>query len=298
MYGYGPANSYGYIGGMSFTLFDFRPPTILSKQDCNTIRGMVFDSSATDSRIRSIDIESQNNVLVNIGDVSGLPDSVAFDATIIDPYSDASFILIAKDSAGYSTRKQFDLPGFTVLVDGDSMPVSIRKDGPIKREFCFPITLSNTGKFPQVIDRIKIEDAGSVSVRLNSTLPITIPPGKTIDISICAIGDSIGVNAARIILENACASRHVVDLFVTTNADITPPVITADKSDCGIPVTFYISDETLIDSGLDSISVDQNGTINCAIDIKQNGDRATVSVSIIDQYQDWSTIISQKKIAF
>ena len=92
MYGYGPANSYGYIGGMSFTLFDFRPPTILSKQDCNTIRGMVFDSSATDSRIRSIDIESQNNVQVNVGDVSGLPDSVAFDATIIDPYLDASFI--------------------------------------------------------------------------------------------------------------------------------------------------------------------------------------------------------------
>ena len=296
VYGYGPANSYGYIGGMSFTLFDFRPPTILSKQDCNTIRGMVFDSSATDSRIRSIDIESQNNVQVNVGDVSGLPDSVAFDATIIDPYLDASFILIAKDSAGYSTRKQFDLPGFTVLVEGDSMPVSIRKDGPIKREFCFPITLSNTGKFPQVIDRIKIEDAGSVSVRLNSTLPITIPPGKTIDISICAIGDSIGVNAARIILENACASRHVVDLFVTTNADITPPVITADKSDCGIPVTFYISDETLIDSGLDSISVDQNGTINCAIDIKQNGDRATVSVSIIDQYQDakYTIIVTDK----
>jgi hypothetical protein len=296
VYGYGPANSYGYIGGMSFTLFDFRPPTVTSKQDCNNIRGMVFDSSATDSRIKSIDIESQKNVQINIGDISGFPDSVAFDATIIDPYSDASFILIAKDSAGYSTRKQFDLPGFTVSVDGDSIPVSIRKDGPIKREFCFPVTVSNTGKFPQVIDRIKIEDAGSVSVRLNSTLPITIPPGKSVDISICAIGDSIGENAARIILENACASRHLVDLLVTTNADITPPVITADKSDCGIPVTFYISDETLIDSGLDSISVDQSGTTNCDIGIKQNGDRAIVTVSIIDQFQDakYTIIITDK----
>jgi hypothetical protein len=156
--------------------------------------------------------------------------------------------------------------------------------------------VSNTGKFPQVIDRIKIEDAGSVSVRLNSTLPITIPPGKSVDISICAIGDSIGENAARIILENACASRHLVDLLVTTNADITPPVITADKSDCGIPVTFYISDETLIDSGLDSISVDQSGTTNCDIGIKQNGDRAIVTVSIIDQFQDakYTIIITDK----
>jgi len=286
VYGYGPANSYGYIGGMSFTLFDFRPPTITSKQDCKTIRGMVYDSSASDSRIKSIEVESQKNIQVNIGDYSGFPDSVAFDATIKDPYSDASFILIAKDSAGYSTRKQFDVPGFTVLVKGDSIPVSIRKDGPIKREFCFPITLSNTGTFPQVIDRIKIEDQGSVSIRLNSPLPITIQPGKSIDISICAIGDSIGENTARIIVENDCASRHVVDMYVTTNADITPPVITAERSDCGIPVTFYISDETLIDSGLDSINIDQNGTINCKIDINKTGDRAIVSVSVIDQYQD------------
>ncbi|MEY3689933.1 MAG: hypothetical protein RIT37_1495 [Bacteroidota bacterium] len=286
VYGYGPANSYGYIGGMSFTLFDFRPPTITSKQDCKTIRGMVYDSSASDSRIKSIEVESQKNIQVNIGDYSGFPDSVSFDATIKDPYSDASFILIAKDSAGYSTRKQFDVPGFTVLVKGDSIPVSIRKDGPIKREFCFPITLSNTGTFPQVIDRIKIEDQGSVSIRLNSPLPITIQPGKSIDISICAIGDSIGENTARIIVENDCASRHVVDMYVTTNADITPPVITAERSDCGIPVTFYISDETLIDSGLDSINIDQNGTINCKIDINKTGDRAIVSVSVIDQYQD------------
>jgi len=286
VYGYGPANSYGYIGGMSFTLFDFRPPTITSKQDCKTIRGMVYDSSASDSRIKSIEVESQKNIQVNIGDYSGFPDSVSFDATIKDPYSDASFILIAKDSAGYSTRKQFDVPGFTVLVKGDSIPVSIRKDGPIKREFCFPITLSNTGTFPQVIDRIKIEDQGSVSIRLNSPLPITIQPGKSIDISICAIGDSIGENTARIIVENDCASRHVVDMYVTTNADITPPVITAERSDCGIPVTFYISDETLIDSGLDSINIDQNGTINCKIDINKTGVRAIVSVSVIDQYQD------------
>ena len=286
VYGYGPANSYGYIGGMSFTLFDFRPPTITSKQDCKTIRGMVYDSSASDSRIKSIEVESQKNIQVNIGDYSGFPDSVSFDATIKDPYSDASFILIAKDSAGYSTRKQFDVPGFTVLVKGDSIPVSIRKDGPIKREFCFPITLSNTGTFPQVIDRIKIEDQGSVSIRLNSPLPITIQPGKSIDISICAIGDSIGENTARIIVENDCASRHVVDMYVTTNADITPPVITAERSDCGIPVTFYISDETLIDSGLDSINIDQNGTINCKIDINKTGDRAIVSVSVIDQFQD------------
>lgn len=286
VYGYGPANSYGYIGGMSFTLFDFRPPTITSKQDCKTIRGMVYDSSASDSRIKSIEVESQKNIQVNIGDYSGFPDSVSFDATIKDPYSDASFILIAKDSAGYSTRKQFDVPGFTVLVKGDSIPVSIRKDGPIKREFCFPITLSNTGTFPQVIDRIKIEDQGSVSIRLNSPLPITIQPGKSIDISICAIGDSIGENTARIIVENDCASRHVVDMYVTTNADITPPVITAERSDCGIPVTFYISDETLIDSGLDTINIDQNGTINCKIDINKTGDRAIVSVSVIDQFQD------------
>lgn len=296
VYGYGPANSYGYIGGMSFTLFDFRPPTVTSTQDCNSIRGMVYDSSASDTRIKSIVAESQKNIQVNIGDVSGFPDSVSFEATIIDAYSDASFTLVARDSAGYTTTKQFNLPGFTVIAKGDTVPLPIRKDGPIKREFCFPVTLTNTGKFPQTVKNIKIIEVGSVTVRLNSQLPITIPAGQSVDISICAIGDSIGENTSRIILENDCFSRHVVDLLVTANPDLTPPVINEDKSDCGIPVTYFITDETLIDSGLDSIAVDQNGTFNCDIDITRSGDRATVSIVIIDQFQDakYTLIVTDK----
>ncbi|MFN5176352.1 MAG: hypothetical protein ACK5DT_07085, partial [Ignavibacteria bacterium] len=296
VYGYGPANSYGYIGGMSFTLFDYRPPTVISQQECTKIKGMVFDSSASDSHIASITSESLNNVNVAIAPFTGFPDSVAFNAELIDPYTDGSFILNAKDSAGYATKKQFDIPGFTVRVKGDTVPVAIRKDGPIKREFCFPITIVNEGRFPQTINTIRIDDAGPVQVRLNTPLPITIPAGGIADISICAIGDSIGVNAAKIILENTCASRHVVDLVVTTNADLTPPIINTKKSDCGLPVTFEISDETVIDSGLDSVVIIESETINCKTEITRNGDRATVNISIIDQFRDakYTLLITDK----
>lgn len=296
VYGYGPANSYGYIGGMSFTLFDYRPPNVISQQECAKINGMVFDSSASDSHIASITTESVNNVQVIIAPFTSLPDSVSFNAELIDPFTDGSFILNAKDSAGYTTRKQFDIPGFTVRVKADTIPVAIRKDGPVKREFCFPITIANEGRFPQTINSIRIEDAGLVQVRLNSTTPITIPPGGSADISICAIGDSIGENSAKIILENSCASRHIVNLLVTTNADLTPPIINVNKSDCGLPVTFNISDETLIDSGLDSVAIIESETINCKTEITRNGDRATVNISIIDQFKDakYTLLITDK----
>ena len=296
VYGYGPANSYGYIGGMSFTLFDFRPPNVISQQECEKLKGMVFDSSASDSHIQSIITESEENVRVNINSFSGFPDSVAFSAELSDPYKDGTFILIAKDSAGYATRKQFDIPGFTVRAKGDTVPIAIRKDGPIKREFCFPIAITNEGRFPQTISAIRIDDVGPVNVRLNTALPITIQPGGTFDVSICAIGDSIGENSAKIILENACASRHVIDLLVTTNPDLAPPVIITNKRDCGLPVTFDISDETLIDSGLDSVVIVDSETSNCKTDITRNGDRATVRISIIDQFKDakYTLLITDK----
>ncbi|MFZ9814196.1 MAG: hypothetical protein ACO3EO_02815 [Candidatus Kapaibacteriota bacterium] len=296
VYGYGPANSYGYIGGMSFTLFDYRPPNVTSQQECYKLLGKVFDSSASDSRIKTITTETSENVNITIDPFTGLRDSVAFNAELIDTFKDGSFFLIAKDSAGYTTKKKFDIPGFTVFVKGDSIPVAIRKDGPIKREFCFPITITNEGSFPQTINGIRIEDAGPVKVRLNTPVPITIPPGGSTDVSVCAIGDSIGQNSAKIILENACASRHVVNLLVTTNADLTPPVITTNKSDCGLPVTFTISDETLIDSGLDSVMIIESQTINVKTDIQRNGDKATVNISIIDQFQDakYTLLITDK----
>ncbi|NBO69639.1 hypothetical protein EBV26_04025 [bacterium] len=296
VYGYGPANSYGYIGGMSFTLFDYRPPHVISKQACYKLAGTVFDSSASDSHIQSIIAENPENVNVTIDAFTGLPDSVAFNAELIDPFNDGSFTLTAKDSAGYTTTKKFDIPGFTVLVKGDTIPVAIQKDGPIKKEFCFPITITNEGNFPQTIQAIRIEDAGPVQIRLNTQLPITIPPGLSSDIIVCAIGDSIGKNSAKIFLENDCVKRHVVNLLVTTNADLTPPTIITKKNDCGLPVTFTISDETLIDSGLDSVMIVESESINITSTITRNGDKAIVNISIIDQYQDakYTVLITDK----
>ena len=46
VYGYGRANSYGYVGGMSFRSFDFNPPQITGTQNCAGYLGAVYVKSA------------------------------------------------------------------------------------------------------------------------------------------------------------------------------------------------------------------------------------------------------------
>ncbi|MFM7339665.1 MAG: IgGFc-binding protein, partial [Bacteroidota bacterium] len=67
-YGYGRANSYGYVGGMSFRSFDFNPPQITGKQICNGYLGAIYDTVAGDSRI--VRIFEEPGTAKNIKDIS------------------------------------------------------------------------------------------------------------------------------------------------------------------------------------------------------------------------------------
>ena len=55
IYGYGYANSYGYVGGMSFLPMDFTPPEIAYKINCFELEGFVYDSTFNDTGIKEIE---------------------------------------------------------------------------------------------------------------------------------------------------------------------------------------------------------------------------------------------------
>ena len=301
VYGYGPANSYGYIGGMSFTLFDYRAPVFGSVQDCKTVKGFVYDSTSSDSHIKNVIsiADSQVNTNIAIQSFTPYPDSVGYSAALIDDYQDGFFTIAAEDSAGYRSRKQYAIPGFTLKVKTDSSIAVITKNGPLKKEFCFPILIENYGKFPQTISSLLLERYGGniiTSISTNESWPITIPPGANKEITLCVKGDTIGFEQWLMSIKNDCFKRTIVDLTITANPDITPPIITENKSDCGLPAIYDISDETIIDSGLDSVAILDGNTLNCKADITRKGDRASVTVSIINQYEDayYTLLISDK----
>ncbi|MBL7996994.1 MAG: IgGFc-binding protein [Candidatus Kapabacteria bacterium] len=114
VFGYGPANSYGYIGGMSFKRYDF--PQITARIACATGRGVVYDTTLKDSRIIRVEPirDSMFNVNINVLPFVSPADSVEYGIRLIDDTQDGWFWMEAEDQDALISRKRFDVPGFTL----------------------------------------------------------------------------------------------------------------------------------------------------------------------------------------
>ena len=288
VYGYGPANSYGYIGGMSFTLFDFHSPSYNSRRECSFIKGMVFDTLAGDSRIASVVniADSQINTSVSIAPFTKYADSVSFDASLIDSFKDGYFVIAAQDSAGYNSIKKFAIPGFTVRLAGNGIPLIIDQEIPVKKSFCFPITLINEGNFSQTIssaDFLGLDKNFTIS---GTSFPINLQSGGTKEILICYKADSAGDYTQTLSIGDTCRSRTIADITFRAKADTKPPVIISSAADCGLPAIITIKDDGITDSGLEFVGFIDSLTENCDYTIKENGSSSIVSINVKDPYQD------------
>ena len=149
VYGYGRANSYGYVGGMSFRSFDFNPPQITGKQDCREFIGMIYDTVAGDSRIVQVLEEqgSAKNIKSFTYNFTPPQDSVMFKVALQDPYQDGAITVTALDSVLQKTTLPIRIKGFTVsstykLANNDSMQ-QINEKIPVGKQVCYDIILKN-----------------------------------------------------------------------------------------------------------------------------------------------------------
>ncbi|HYF03666.1 MAG TPA: IgGFc-binding protein, partial [Patescibacteria group bacterium] len=164
VYGYGEANSYGYIGGMGYdTIYTFDPPDIippliLGNAVCGIFTGKVADTLSFDRGIQNIEVITSgvDNATVMINPLVPPARSIPFTAALIDPYADGRISLKAIDSSNGSREAQFDIPGFTVrsiLSDGTQLP-QYSETTKFKENKCITIEISNYGKFNQTISSV------------------------------------------------------------------------------------------------------------------------------------------------
>ncbi|MCL5992045.1 MAG: T9SS type A sorting domain-containing protein [Bacteroidetes bacterium] len=240
VYGYGAANSYGYVGGMYLRALDFQPPSIVGEDSCTSVLGMVYDTLIADSKIKKVTspAESQKNVLVSIENFIPYKNAVSFKAELVDYLKDGEFEIEATDSMGFITKQKFTIHGFTVEFPGlTSKKPSIMFDSTIIGNLnCDSVEIKNTGVIPLSFDNnIYLKNNNIFSIPV-SQLPLIIQPGESKMLKLCF--------SPRIVKN----TRYVDTLFLVYNCiplkivleGIAKPRIEEANSTCNIPLKLSV----------------------------------------------------------
>jgi len=266
VYGYGRANSYGYVGGMSFRSFDFNPPQITGKQECRDFIGMIYDTVAGDSRIVQVleETGSAKNIKSFTYNFTPPQDSVMFKVALQDPYQDGAITVTALDSVQQKTTVPIRIKGFTVsstfkLANNDVIQ-NITEKVPVGKQVCYDITLKNYGSFDQSITIKNVKGITS-KFTISGNRSITIQPGQEYTLKVCYSSNVEEVSEDSILIEDACMMREIAAINVTSYLDKQKPSIVASPDSCNTCHYIVIADSTPTDGGLKDIVVSKSSNI-------------------------------------
>jgi hypothetical protein len=284
VYGYGPADSYGYVGGASFRPLDIAPPRLVAEQQCLGVVGVVYDTAQTDSRLQAVEVAQAENVAVTIEPFPIPADSVRFRATLIDPAADGFFQLRARDSAGYERLWDFAIPGFTLQVTPPTVQLALFADG---SAHCRDFTITNSGSFPKRLTQVRF--SGTLPPQATVTLlppDSLLRPGDSRTVRVCFAADRKGEFRAQLLLADSCFARDSAALLVVSiGADEHPPVAQRSRDSCGWSDILFVADTGAFASGIAELEVLEQ--VNCTVELlQQDVLNATVRVRVLNPYED------------
>ncbi len=292
VYGYGLANSYGYVGDMNFRAFDYSPPQLASAIRCYTAKGVWYDSTRGDTRLRSVAAppDSQINVSVDIEPFTPFSDSVGFSAVLKDIFNDGLLNIHAQDSVGLVSYAKIPIPGFTLRAESAVPPeatVQIISDAPIKKDFCHTIKIRNYGEFTQTVTGVRFKPSNP-AFRSTAKFPIIIPPGNTADIEVCFFTNTAGIFYDSMAVFNDCGERTTAIFSYYAKGDTLTPTVTQIYDPCGTEFKFDIFESSPIDLGIADIELIDSATKNCVLSVERTdgNTKAHAVVKVDDIYTD------------
>ena len=291
VYGYGSANSYGYVGGMSFRSFDFNPPQITGKSECKGFIGAVFDTVAGDTRIVSVSIPKDSLINCTAQDIpqfSEPQDSVQYSFNLINPYLDGSARIIAIDSVDQKTEKKIVIKGFTVstkIVDVTNIPEKLNWSLPIGRKQCYSIELENYGSQDQTINPMMSDNTLNY-YSFSGSFPLTLKPGQKSNIDVCFESKDQINRLDTMYLSNSCINRPLIEFTIRTYDDKYDPVIVAQSDSCNSCFLLSITDSTINDGGLLSVSQIDAQNIQWNIPANISPLYRVLTACIVDPFKD------------
>lgn len=233
VYGYGDANSYGYIGGTNYSPVDFKAPRINIHDVCFGVDGWLVDDLPSDFHIERVDILDRQNVQVSTVPTSNLQDSIRLVGQLISEYLDGSFTVSVLDSSGLRSDTIIAIPGFTVrsalTPSNTDLPIN-SYNVEVGSSTCATYELVNTGRYPQTITSAAFLHS-TPGFTVQTLLPITIPPGATTTITLCFAPQKRGVLRDTLVIADTCFERNTLAFSVVTGrAKMTLQVLDASAN--------------------------------------------------------------------
>lgn len=162
IYGYGPANSYGYTGGMELKTINLGPPIITYIDTCFSVKGIVKTSDSIEIKLSEVKVVAGTEINVSsyIDDYTNKY-STSFKIELLNTRLDGSIEIEATDNMNKKTTRKIEVPGLTLAASGydynDPLPVIIVNAKPTGTA---NVVIWNYGNFnQQIIDVFTTNDS-------------------------------------------------------------------------------------------------------------------------------------------
>lgn len=288
VYGYGLANSYGYIGGMAFRPLDVNPPVVIGEVKCHTFEGAVTDSVIADTRVVSVATipGTEQNVTVALPQFTPPQAVVAVRVGLQDVYLDGSVVIEAVDGVEQETRDTINVPGFTIAEQGLRTSRVVRtyeRIVPVGRERCDSVEIENYGRYSQTF-----RASFSGTTRISTPMPVTLAPGGRTWIQFCHVGTMQRIVVDTLRIDDSCVVRPILAMILDERLDEKGPTILDETDDsCASERTIVVEDETGADLGLMSSRIIDDVLRNCSVVLTDSTIRdRRYRMTIIDPYRD------------
>lgn len=289
--GYGPANSYGYLGGISTIPQDYFLPQVFETYDCYQIDIIATDTLTFDRGIGGIEVVESDNIELIIPGID-LPTPIyEFSLRLIDKTQSGTIEIKIKEANGGWIRKIYNISSKELILasvddlkDGTSnKEYNINYDSPQNREKCFQIRVENPTKEDIEINTI-LSKINKIKIKNISNKIVPRGSFSLIDFCIETNTNEIGSVIDSLFLVTNCNTQLLSTVVINVDRDNSEPQITENISNCN-QRTISVQENGIFDRGLKSYTINQN--INCEIILNNFTDNNIVlNINQIDPTQD------------
>ncbi len=290
VYGYGLANSYGYIGGMSFRSLDVYAPQLSGSVNCGVFTGSITDTLISDSRIASITVVpgSEINTRVTLANFTPPQAEVPIQVALVDAFLDGSASIRSVDRVGNTNGVEtIAIPGFTVAETGKRNSTNVASRLyviPVGRSRCDSLEIENYGLYDREITQLRFTGGTPVQSPLP---PFTLSPGQRIMVRFCREGTSVQDVADTLVIADTCRSRTMLAAMFEERLDEEGPKVVADADPCSTNVRILIDDKQGANLGLASCAIIDSVQRNCTVVLADSTlDSRLYEVTVLDPFLD------------